>query len=91
MLGSETFVEPYMGANDDLYERMVINYKEEHKYDKLFTRKCCTIYSCIIGVIIVGGFLFLDYKCDVFSDSVTLCDLPNYCPIKNECHGSNIE
>ena len=29
MLGSETFVEPYMGANDDLYERMIINYKEE--------------------------------------------------------------
>ena len=80
----KTFATSYIGIDDQVNN-------ERKKYKNIFNRKCCAIYTCIFGVILVCGFLFLDYKCEVFSDSVLLCDLPNYCPIKGECQGSNIE
>ena len=85
---TNTIVTPYIGIeNDRIYDNVIVNFKKTRKYSKKF----CIIIVCLSCTVLVCGFLFLDYKCDVFSDSVTLCDLPNYCPIKNECHGSNIE
>ena len=85
---TNTIVTPYIGIEyGRIYDDIIVNLKKTRKCSKKF----CMIIVCLSFTLLVCGFLFLDYKCDVFSDSVLLCDLPNYCPIKDECHGSNIE
>lgn len=79
----KTSVTPYIDIEND-------NNNERKKYDNIFNRKCCAVYSCVIGAIIVCGFLFVDKNCDVFTHDMDVCDLPSYCSIKDECHGSNL-
>ena len=79
----KTSVTPYIGINDQINN-------ENKKCKNIFNRKCCAVYSCVIGAIIVCGFLFVDKNCDVFTHDMDVCDLPSYCSIKDECHGSNL-
>ena len=79
----KTFATSYIGIDDQVNN-------ERKKYKNIFNRKCCAIYTtCIFGVILVCGFLLIDTNCDVFTDNIDICDLPSYCLIKDECHGSN--
>ena len=80
----KTSVTPYIDIDNDNDNDNI-----RKKYDNIFNRKCCAVYSCVIGAIIICGFLFVDKNCDVFTHDMDICDLPSYCSIKDECHGSN--
>ena len=53
----KTFAIPYIGIDNDNDND---NDNKRKKQDNIFTRKCCAIYSCVIGAIIVCSFFFVD-------------------------------
>ena len=52
-------------------------------------KKCCIFLGFLSCSIMISGLLFFNIKCGTFNRDADICNLPNYCPIKNLCDGSD--
>ena len=91
-----------MDENNELRESFIESYNTKKCCNNKYCNKynCNTIFcnkksaiffslSCCSAIII--GLLYFNIKCGSFSDDVSLCDIPNYCPNKSLCNdGSNL-
>lgn len=82
---------PYIGIEGNyLNNDIVVKHTYKRKCNKILIKKTCIGISCITVILVIIGVIILDAKCDVFTNKIAICDLPNYCLIKNKCYdGSN--
>ena len=73
----------------ELTESLIDFEYREKKRKMIFFKRCgiCTgLLSC--GLIVTGLIIF-NIKCGSFNTDINLCELPEYCPIKSLCNGSD--
>jgi hypothetical protein len=85
--------------NNDLRESFIESYNTKKCYNKYCTKYNCNAIFCntksaicfcqllCYSVLII---VFINIKCGSFSDDISLCDIPDYCPNKNLCNGSDL-
>jgi len=57
--------------------------------NKFFKNKKIIFSSFLCCSLLIGGLIFINIKCGSFSNNISPCDFPNYCPNKEICDGSN--
>ena len=91
-----------MDEHDELRESFIESYNTK----KYCNNKYCTKYNCntifcnknsaicfslLCCSATIVGLIYFNIKCGSFSDDVSLCDIPNFCPNKSLCNdGSNL-
>ena len=56
---------------------------------KCKNKKCVMCFSFLCLSAIITGLIYINVKCGSFTTDVSMCDIPNYCPNKSLCNGSD--
>jgi len=59
----------------------------EYREKKMIFFKRCGIFTGLLSY--VTGLIIFNIKCGSFNTDINLCELPEYCPIKSLCNGSD--
>ena len=74
---------------DEFNEAILIEEKKEKKCYKNKKLIICTSFLC--SSLAIGCLLFINIKCGSFSNAISPCDYPNFCPNKQQiCDGSDL-
>ena len=81
----ESFIESYSN------NKYCTKYCTKYNCNTIFCNKkyaiCLSLLCCSATIAVL---IYFNVKCGSFSDNVSLCDIPNYCPNKNLCDGSDL-
>tara|TARA_B100000900_G_C20179162_1_gene553164 strand:+ start:357 stop:584 length:228 start_codon:yes stop_codon:yes gene_type:complete len=53
-------------------------------------KKCGIFVGFLSCGLMISGLLFFNIKCGSFNQNLDVCKLPDYCPVKNLCDGSEL-